>query len=448
MSDTGSPLNSPTGGWVAINDRVRLLAVVAVTGAAAWATDSIAWGLALGLGVAIMYFGLQYRQFLRWSERPLTRPGTPDREWRIAAYRLHRTIRSGRERSRRLLRSLRALQRTAEAVPDGWAMIRQSGEIEDFNQAAGRLLGLSPNDRGQNILSLVRDPSAGALLRGDTHSEIVEIASPADNTRRLELRRIVIDEDRKLIVVRDITELNRALTMRQDFVANVSHELRTPLTVIVGYLEQSTDADYDTLKTILPKLSSPVRRMQALVDDLLTLTRLESGGMPNESDIEYVDVSQMVHVIATDARGLSGGRHTLTLELDKHLRIRGVPGELHSAFANLITNAVRYSPEGGAIDVRWFAGPDGPRFEVLDQGMGIAPEHLTRLTERFYRIDLAQSRVRGGTGLGLAIVKHVLRRHGSVLQVESELGKGSLFFCEFPDALVEAEDPEIERSVS
>ena len=438
-------MNLP-GVMVAINDRGRLLAVVAITAAAAWATDSIAWGLVVGLGIAIAYFALQYRQFLRWSERPLTQPGTPDRGWRIAAYRVYRSIRSGRDRSRMLLRSLRAMQRTAEAVPDGWAMVRRSGEIEDFNRAAGRLLGLSPHDRGQNILSLVRDPSAGALLRGDSDSEIVEIAAPADNTRRIELRRIVIDDDRKLIVVRDITELNRALTMRQDFVANVSHELRTPLTVIVGYLEQSGDADPATLRAILPRLVSPVQRMQALVDDLLTLTQLESGGMPGESDIEYVDVAQMLQPIAADARGLSGGRHELTLQADKHLRIRGVPGELHSAFANLITNAVRYSPEGGDIEVRWFDGPDGPRFEVQDQGMGIAPEHLTRLTERFYRIDLAQSSVRGGTGLGLAIVKHVLRRHGSVLQVESELGKGSLFFCEFPDALGEVEVRGIERS--
>jgi two-component system phosphate regulon sensor histidine kinase PhoR len=253
---------------VAINDRVRLLVLVAVTGAAAWVTHSIAWGLVVGLAAACVYFALQYRQFVRWSEHPLTRPGTPDRGWRIAAYRVYRTIRSGRDRSRGLLRSLRALQRTAEAVPDGWVMVRQTGEIEDFNQAAGEQLGLSPHDRGQNIRSLVRDPSAGALLLGDDDSEIIEIAAPGDNTRRLELRRIVIDDDRTLIVVRDITELNRALTMRQDFVANVSHELRTPLTVIVGYLEQSTDADYDTLKTILPRLASPVRRMQALVDDL------------------------------------------------------------------------------------------------------------------------------------------------------------------------------------
>ena len=432
----------------AINDRARLLALVAVSAAAAWAVDSLAWGLVLGLGVAVAYFALQYRELQRWSERPLTRPVKPDRGWGIAANRAHRAVRSGRDRSRRLLRALRALQRTAEAVPDGWAMVRQSGEIEDFNQAAGRLLGLSTHDRGQNILSLVRDPSASALLRGDADSEIVEIASPADNSRRLELRRIVVEEDRKLIVVRDITELNRALTMRQDFVANVSHELRTPLTVIVGYLEQSGDADYETLKAILPRLSSPVQRMQALVDDLLTLTRLESGGMPADSDIEYVDVSQMLRVIASEARGLSGGRHALTLQSAEHLRIRGVPGELHSAFANLITNAVRYSPDGGAIDVRWFEGPDGPRFEVRDEGMGIAPEHLTRLTERFYRIDLAQSRVRGGTGLGLAIVKHVLRRHGSVLRVESELGKGSLFSCEFPNAAGEVDGSGIERSVS
>ena len=434
---------------MAISDRMRLLAVLAIVAVVAFASDSIAWGLVAGLSVVVLYAGLQYRRLIRWSQRPLTRPGTPDRGWLLAAHRLHRTIRAGRERSRKLLRSLRALQRTAEAVPDGWAMFRPSGEIEDFNQAAARLLGLSSDDRGQNILSLVRDPSAGALFRGVPDNEIVEIAAPADDTRRLELRRVPIDDDRTLVVVRDITELNRALTMRQDFVANVSHELRTPLTVIVGYLEQSADADYDTLRTILPKLTSPVRRMQALVDDLLTLTRLESGGMPDEAAMESVDVSQMLPTMAADARSLSGGRHNLMLRSDKQLRIRGVPGELYSAFANLVTNAVRYSPEGGDIDVRWFQGEDGPRFEVRDQGMGIAPEHLTRLTERFYRIDLAPSPVRGGTGLGLAIVKHVLRRHGSVLGVESELGKGSLFYCEFPVSAMEVEtqDRDVVRSV-
>ena len=189
--------------------------------------------------------------------------------------------------------------------------------------------------------------------------------------------------------------------------------------------------------------------MQALVDDLLTLTRLESGGMPNESAIKHIDVSQALHVIVAEARGLSGGRHTLTLRSEKRLRIRGVPGELYSAFDNLVTNAVRYSPEGGTIEVRWLNGESGPRFEVRDEGMGIAPEHLARLTERFYRIDLAQFRVQGGIGLGLAIVKHVLRRHGAVLRVESELGKGSLFFCEFPAAVAEAEyeDRGVERSV-
>ena len=433
---------------MAINDRVRLVAVGAGALAVAWVTGSIAWGLVAGLGTVVLYGILQYRQFLRWSQRPLTRPGTPDRGWRIAASRVYRTIRSGRQRSRKLLHSLRALQRTAEAVPDGWAMVRNSGEIEDFNQAAGDLLALSYHDRGQNILTLVRDPSAGSLLRGNTDGEIVEIAAPADNTRRVELRRVRIDDDRALIVVRDITELNRALTMRQDFVANVSHELRTPLTVIVGYLEQSTYADDETLKTILPKLASPVRRMQALVDDLLTLTRLESGGMPNASALEDVDVSQLLHIIAAEAHGLSGGRHSLDLHADKRLRIRGVPGELYSAFTNLITNAVRYSPGGGTIEVRWFDGDNGPRFEVRDQGMGIAPEHLERLTERFYRIELAQSRVRGGTGLGLAIVKHVLRRHGSVLRVDSELGKGSLFFCEFSASAkqVEYEDRDVEPS--
>ena len=408
-------------------------AVLAVAALVGWLSGSIAWGLVMALAAFIAWHAIQFRSFARWSRRPLGRPASRDAAWAALADRLYRAIGIGRTRSRGLVTTLRRLRTTTDTIPDGWVILRLDGEIEDYNRGARDRLGLSANDHGQNLVALVRNPGIVSLLRGEVDSDIVEIAAPADETRRIELRRIDIDAERALVMARDVTELNRLLTMRQDFVANVSHELRTPLTVIVGYLEElgEGDPDFETLRDVLPKLTPPARRMRALVDDLLTLTRLESAPLPSDETTEDIEVALMLDTIVAEARQLSAGMHDIVLHANPDLRLRGVSTELYSAFNNLVTNAVRYSPDGGTIDVRWYESAAGPRFEVADRGMGIAPEHLTRITERFYRIDLAGARVRGGTGLGLAIVKHVLRRHRSVLQVESELAKGSLFYCVF-----------------
>jgi two-component system phosphate regulon sensor histidine kinase PhoR len=239
-----------------------------------------------------------------------------------------------------------------------------------------------------------------------------------------------------MILVRDVTELNRLLSMRQDFIANVSHELRTPLTVIVGYIETLMNEELDeaTTRGLVGKLLSPTTRMRALVDDLLLLTRLESSPNPSQDELTSVDMGVVLNAIAADARMLSSGRHDIQVEIGTRTHVLGIDSELHSACLNLVTNAVRYSPDGGPIRISWTEVPDGARFAVEDHGMGIPKEHISRITERFYRVDLAQSRVRGGTGLGLAIVKHVLKRHNTFLQVESELGKGSTFFCVFPSS--------------
>ena len=406
----------------------------AVAGLVGWLAQSVAWGLVALLSTLLLYHAAQYRAFARWTRRPLSRPPLTGGFWRRPAGRLHRAILAGRGRSRALLGAQRRLRSTTDALPDGWVIVRADGQIESYNQAAQAVLGLSDDDQGRSLAALARSPRLSALLQGDIESELAEIVAPADESRRIELRRIPMDEGRAIVMARDVTELNRLLTMRQDFIANVSHELRTPLTVIVGYLEELADEDIDfaTLKGMLPKLTPQARRMHALVDDLLTLTRLESAPLPNEATIEVVNVPQMLDTIATEARRLASKGHRLAVEADVALALRGVGSELYSAFNNLVTNALRYSPDGGAIDVRWFSSPAGPRFEVRDEGVGIAPEHRSRLTERFYRIDLAGARVRGGTGLGLAIVKHVLRRHQSVLHVDSELGKGSVFYCVFP----------------
>ena len=336
--------------------------------------------------------------------------------------------------AKRLIAELRWLQGTLDSMPDGWIVLLPDGTVEAVNESARSLLGLARNDRRRRLPDLVRDTSVAALVRGEVEDGIVELPSPVDEARRLELRHLPVDADRSIILIRDVTMLDRLLTMRQDFIANVSHELRTPLTVIMGYLEALEEEDIDkaTLRRLLGRLHSPAERMKALVEDLLTLTRLESSPMPGKDDLERVDPASMLTSAVNEARQLATPAHDIVLEADADLSAHAVPGELHSAFFNLIANAIRYSPDGGVVNVRWKRGRAGPRFEVEDRGLGIPPEHISRLTERFYRVDLAKSRVRGGTGLGLAIVKHILRRHRTRLDVESQLGEGSLFSFELP----------------
>src|SRR5262249_4920618 len=261
--------------------------------------------------------------------------------------------------------------------PDGAILIKRDGEIEMFNAAARRLFGLAIGDVGQNFVSLTRNPEIAALVNGQVGGERVEItASRAD--MQLEMRRIDIDESRALILARAVTQLNRLLTMRQDFVANVSHELRTPLTVILGYLESMEDDSLDATQTrrLIERLRSPAKRMKVLVDDLLLLTRLESSPKPSQTEVDLVPVAPMLEALAGDARQLSNGRHRISVEADPTLKLRGSEFELHSAFSNLIGNAVRYSPDGGDISVRWFATEGGAHFEVEDHGMGIPEQHL------------------------------------------------------------------------
>jgi len=416
--------------------RVAIGAVVAIV----VGLTTHAWGLGLALGVIgwVAWHVREFIRFDRWSRHPLARPNHAAASWGRATERVYRSLAASRARSRRLLSELRGFTTITRQLPDGAVLIRPGGEIEMFNDAASKLFGLEAPDRGNNLVALVRVPAFRALVDGRV--ALVEMNAPRDPNVHLEVRRIDIDPQRVLILARDVTQLNRLLTMRQDFVANVSHELRTPLTVILGYLETMEDESLSEreLKTLLERFRGPVRRMESLVEDLLLLTRLESNPRPAREDLSVVRVESLLRAIRDDALALSGGRHEIVLEATRDLAILGMEGELHSAFSNLVMNAVRYSPDGGRIEIRWHATADGARFEVADHGVGIAPEHLSRITERFYRVDFAGARVRGGTGLGLAITKHVLERHGATLTVESEHGKGSRFGCTFPRDLVVA----------
>ena len=413
---------------------IRLLACLACLVGITLAVDGWAWGIAAALAVWIVWEALETRRFRRWARSPLARPRLSFRPWGETAERLFASLQRSRRRTKRLVAELRWLHGTLDSMPDGWIVLQRGGAIEAANQAAASLLGLAPIDRRRNLTELLRDPAIATLVHGEMEDGIVELASPIDESRRLELRHLPVDDDRSIILIRDVTMLDRLLTMRQDFIANVSHELRTPLTVIIGYLEalRDDDIDQETLRRLLGRLHTPADRMKALVEDLLTLTRLESSPIPSKGDMETVHAATMLQSVLNEARQLATPNHDIVLEADATVHARAVPSELHSAFFNLIANAIRYSPDGGPVAVRWRQGEDGPRFEVEDHGVGIQPELISRLTERFFRVDLAKSRVRGGTGLGLAIVKHILRRHGTRLQVRSKLGEGSLFSFELP----------------
>ena len=415
---------------------LALLAIVAGV-----AFEALGWTLFAAAAAGLIHQHQALRKFVRWAKKPLRKPKLANAGLQQAGRSLRSSLKQSRRRAHEALQQMSNFRGVTAALPDAAILVDAEGNIENFNDASVALLRLNREDTGNNLGALLRHPDAISLLKQQTPDATAEFSSPFVEGQRLELRRVPVAKDQDLILARDVTQLNRLLSMRQDFVANVSHELRTPLTIIVGYLEAIEDDELDdaTLRRLVRKLASPTHRMQALVDDLLMLTRLESSPAPEPGDLMAVDVRQLVDGVVDDLAGLAGKRHRITQRLQCGLRVLGIEKELHSACSNLIANAIKYSPHGGEVNISWTARGDGAMLEVSDQGVGIAPEHLSRLTERFYRVDLAGARVRGGTGLGLAIVKHVLKRHNSQLQVESEVGKGSRFHCHFQSDQLQAQ---------
>jgi two-component system phosphate regulon sensor histidine kinase PhoR len=342
-------------------------------------------------------------------------------------YKLHRD----HERNRADLSEWLARFRQAMSLlPDGVAIMDDVLFLEWCNPVAEAHLGLQlERDRGMRVTNLVRHPDFIDYIILGRYDEPLTLAL---KDRRLIVHIIPFEDRRQILVTHDTTASDRIDTMRRDFVANASHELRTPLTVINGFLEIAQgqpDLDRDTRMGHIKLMIEQGRRMQNLVEDMLTLTRLESVDYPLRP--EPVDMRRLLDEILIDARALSGGRHTIFLDADGP-DLQGSIDELRSAFGNLVSNAVRYTPQGGQIRINWKAGGRGPKFSVCDTGIGISPEHISRLTERFYRVDKSRSRETQGTGLGLAIVKHVALRHKAVLAIESEPGKGSTFSIQFP----------------
>lgn len=393
------------------------------------------WLVTTGYLITHLIYIHRLEQWLRTGAGPPPRGGAG--LWGEVFYQLQRMRQHHWRRKRRVAQYLQRFRELTAAMPDATVVLRTGGEIEWFNEAAGRMLGLrSPQDAGQRIVNLVRHPHFGEYLRERQFTDAVEFPSPVNGDLVLSANVVPYGQEQLLLVARDVTRVHRLERTRRDFVANVSHELRTPLTVVRGFLEMLEDGRDNMSEEDLRSLrlmEEQTRRMQRIVDDLLLLSRLETDERPPWRTL--VAVPTLLNIITAEARALSAGKHTIHLDADAGLSLRGSEEELRSAFTNLVINAVRYTPEGGTIQIRWQADAEGAYFQVSDTGVGIAPHHIPRLTERFYRVDVARSRQTGGTGLGLAIVKHVLERHEAHLHIESKVGRGSVFVCRFPPSL-------------
>jgi two-component system phosphate regulon sensor histidine kinase PhoR len=311
-----------------------------------------------------------------------------------------------------------------------------------FNHAAEALLGLRrPHDRGEFLQARLHGSELAGWLQGGAGEPLNDVAAPGQPSRHINVSLLPFGQQQHLLLARDISHLTRLEQIRRDFVANVSHELRTPLTVIHGYLELLDPEDVPTLAPVLGEMRTQSKRMGQIVEDLLTLSRLETQDRVVD---ERVPMAPLLATLRKEAEALSQGRHRVTLDDLAHVDLLGSPKDLHSALSNLVSNAVRYTPTDGTIAIRWELAPDGSAvYSVSDTGFGIPADHLSRLTERFYRVSSSRSRESGGTGLGLSIVKHVLNLHQAQLEIRSTPGQGSTFACRFGHARVlPAEEPE------
>ncbi|PKO51549.1 MAG: phosphate regulon sensor histidine kinase PhoR [Betaproteobacteria bacterium HGW-Betaproteobacteria-20] len=328
------------------------------------------------------------------------------------------------------------------AMPDGLVILSASNEIEWCTPNAERQLGLNlTTDKSLPIVNLIRESHFIAYLYNGEYDEPFKLKSWRNAEMILEIKLVPFANNLKLLLCRDMTQLEKVEVMRRDFIANVSHELRTPLTVVGGFLETLTDMEGavpENLKHYFAMMEEQTIRMRRIIEDLLTLSTIESNSEIPDNNV--IDMHSLLKSVQNDALGLSQGlnktKHKIHLNVDAALNLNGAQEELRSAFSNLVSNAIRYTPNGGEIFISWALRGDQPVFSVRDTGIGIEQKHIDRLAERFYRVDRSRSRETGGTGLGLSIVKHILIRHQAKLEISSELGVGSTFSAVFPKARI------------
>ncbi len=418
--------------WSYALARLAALFALATLGGLVFGNISV-WIVATLAGYLALQITYLYR-LQRWLRlRRTTDPPDLGGVWGDVVALVIRIYRRKQFHKRRIVQLFREFRRMTTAMPDGVIVLSAERDIMWFNRPAGQLLGLRRKiDFGQRIHNLLRQPDFVRYLEAEDYSSPVILRAPQAPDAFLSVRVVSYGAGQQLLLVRDVTRQIRLEAMRKDFVANASHELRSPLTVISGYLDTMVDDPSleESWGHPLREMRRQAERMRTLVNDLLELSRLEASD--DEAPEDVVDVPGMLALMRREVLALDRHPRKVELDLDSDAQILGSEAELHSVFWNLISNAVKYTPAEGRVSIRWEADGNGARFAVEDSGIGIAAEHLPRITERFYRVDPGRARKTGGSGLGLSIVKHALTRHGGVLEVESEEGQGSTFTCHFP----------------
>lgn len=405
---------------------------------ASWISPNAGWSVfSAGLVAMILLSGFQLSQISKWVV-DLTRPPPASvGPWDNILAPIYRQLRKNSQDLNYLRRQVDSILLAAAALPDGTVTLDNEMAVVWCNQTAGDHIGLNPDaDYKRSIFNILRAPEFAKYARQASWSGPILLHTNKDGrSLALTIQIIPYGVDQYLLVTRDVTQFEKIETTRKDFVANVSHELRTPLTVLSGFLETLHDMPADSFTTEQKQryqtlMLEQAHRMQAIVEDLLTLSSLESSPT---AESESVQMGAIIHTALQQAKALSSNKHVFIENIDEDLHVAGNASELSSAVSNLLTNAIRYTPNDGIITVSWYRTKGGQAcFSVQDTGIGIAAQDISRLTERFYRVDRGRSRATGGTGLGLAITKHIALRHHAELSIRSRLGAGSLFSLEFP----------------
>jgi two-component system phosphate regulon sensor histidine kinase PhoR len=412
----------------------RLLGTVVIGCGVGWLFGNLWGGLAAALALHLTWVLVNLFRLEWWlRHRSYADPPNVGGVWGEIVAQIVRLHRRKRFHKQRFVQLMRQLQRSTAALPNGVVILNAQREIVWFNRMAARLLNLRrTGDLGMRIEHLLREPQFVRYLAGNDYSNPVVIRPTTGEDCYLSMQVAPYGDGQLLLLVSDVSRQMRLEAVRRDFVANASHELRSPLTVISGYLETlGQDGALETdLQGPIAEMRRQAERMTAIIRDLLELSRLEesdavSGGKP-------IEVAALLALLRKDVLARPVHPREVRVRVDSAAQLIGDEPEIHSAFSNLVDNAAKYTPAEGSIEMRWWVDEDGGHFAVSDTGMGIPPEHIPRLTERFYRVDPGRSRATGGSGLGLAIVKHVLQRHGATLEVQSTLGAGSTFTCHFP----------------
>ncbi len=397
---------------------------------------SAGWTVAvLILGGWLIYHLFYLQRMMQWMEDfRLEKVPHGSGMWDLLFSKVYRVARAGEQQRQQLAEALKDFRNATEAMPDGVVTLDEENHVIYANEQAEDQLGISSvKDAGRNLINIVRHPDFVAYINGMTWEKSIILRGVRDSDRVLQVQLIPYGTRQRLLMTRDITQLDRLETTRRDFVANVSHELKTPLTVLNGFLETIRELPLtdEQRQHYLGLMQGQAHRMQNIVDDLLVLSKLESTASTSQE--EPIVMRPIIDRLVADAMSISRGQHQIMVSSIADAGLLGAEDELVSAFSNLVSNAVRYTPEQGTITLDWVIDRRGQGvFTVQDTGPGIAAQHLPRLTERFYRVDRSRSRETGGTGLGLAIVKHVATRHQAQLVIDSEVGKGSRFSIVFP----------------